>query len=348
MERPARIVVLGGGFGGVSATRHLERLCGPDVEITLVSRENFFVLTPLLFEACSGKLELRHCAQPIRPVLKRARFVEAVFESADLGKKTVRLAAPEGGVEELPWDHLDVAIGATTNESLITGKAAAVTFKTMADAMLLRNHVIERFERADAASDQARRRANLTFVIVGGGLVGIELLGELTAFTGDILRYYPRIRAEELRFLLFEATARTLPEIDASLAAEATRVLRKRGADIRVSTPVRFLEPGRVHLAEETIETGTIVLVAGIVPNPAAAAIPVAHDGKGRIDVDATMRSRSHPEVWALGDCATIPGKGGRPYPALAQHAVREARQLARNLSAAIEGRPLAPFVFDS
>src|SRR5262249_5603896 len=267
-------VVRGGGVGGVSATRRLERLCGPDVEITLVSRENFFVLTPLLFEACSGKLELRHCAQPIRPVLRRARFIEATFESADLERRTVRLSTPEGGEQELPYEHLVVALGATTNESLIPGSPAALKFKTMADALVLRNHVIERFERADAAPDEARRRANLTFVLIGGGLVGIELLGELTAFTDDILRYYPRIRREELRFHLFEATGRTLPEIDASLAATATRVLEKRGADIRVSTPVRSIEPGRIRLAEETLEAGTIVLVAGIVPNPAAVRIP--------------------------------------------------------------------------
>jgi NADH dehydrogenase len=346
--RPVRIVVLGGGFGGVASARHLERLCGQDVEITLVSRENFFVLTPLLFEACSGKLELRHCAQPIRPVLRRARFIEATFESADLERRSVRLSTPDGGAQELPYDHLVVALGATTNESLIPGSSAALTFKTMADALLLRNHVIEQFERADAAADPARRRASLTFVLIGGGLVGVELLGELIAFTDDILRYYPRLRRDELRFCLFEATGRTLPEIDASLAAIATRVLEKRGADIRVSTPVLSVEPGRVRLTKETLDAGTIVLVVGIVPNPAAVRIPVAHDNRGRIDVDATLRSRSHPEVWAVGDCASIPGPDGRPYPALAQHAIREAKQLARNLSAALEGREPAPFVYHS
>ena len=346
-----RIVVLGGGFGGVAAVRHLERLCGEKsgVEITLVSRENFFVLTPLLFEACSGTLELRHCAQPIRPVLKRARFVEATFESADLARRIVRLAGTEGGAgEEIPYDHLVVALGATTNESLIPGSSHAFTFKTMADALLLHNHVIERFERADAASDPARRAKELTFVIVGGGLVGIELLGELTAFTENILRYYPRLSRREVRFHLFEATSRTLPEIDASLAEIATSVLTKRGAEIRVSAPVRSIEPGRVHLAGESIDAGTIVLVAGIVPNPAAVRISVAHDERGRIAVDASMRSRSHPELWALGDCATIPGRDGRPYPALAQHTIREAKQLAKNLVSVLEGRTPEPFLFDS
>lgn len=345
---PTRIVVLGGGFGGVAATRHLERLFSrrTDVEITLISRDNFFMLTPLLFEACSGRLELRHCAQPIRPALRRARFVEATVEDVDVERHLVHAVTAEGDAYDLPYDQLAVALGATTNESLIPGSSTALTFKTMADALVLRNHVIEQFERADAAPDEERRRRCLTFVVIGGGLVGVELLGELTAFAVDVLRYYPHIRRDELHFHLFEAGARILPEIDPKLAAVARRVLERRGAELRASTPVRSIEPRRVHLADRSIDAGTIVLAAGIVPNAVATRIPVAHDERGRIAVDATMRSLSHPDVWALGDCAAIPGPDGRPYPALAQHAVREARQLARNVAATVAGRTPAPFVF--
>jgi len=131
-----------------------------------------------------------------------------------------------------------------------------------------------------------------------------------------------------------------------NVAAVASGVLHQRGADVRVATPVRLIEAGRVYLADETINTGTIVLAPGIVPSAIASAIPVVHDQRGRIAVDGTMRSRSHPQVWALGDCAAIPGPDGHPYPALAQHAVREARQLARNIQRVIEGRAPAPFVF--
>jgi len=311
-----------------------------------VSRENFFVLTPLLFEACSGRWELRHCAQPIRAALRRARFVEAHVDSVDVQRQIVRAVASEGGNYELPYDHLVVALGASTNEQLIPGSSNAFTFKTMADALVLRNHLIEQFERADAASESTTRRGSLTVVVIGGGLVGVELLGELTAFADDVLRFYPRIRRNEIRFLLFEAGARILPEIDEELAVVAARVLQRRGADIRVSTPVRSIEPGRVHLTNEIIDAGTIVLAAGIVPSVVATAIPVVHDQRGRIDVDATMRSRSHTNVWALGDCASIPGPDGRPYPALAQHTVREARHVARNVQAVIEGRVPTPFVF--
>jgi NADH:ubiquinone reductase (H+-translocating) len=343
-----RILVLGGGFGGVATVRHLERgLRGHSgVEISLVSRENFFVITPLLFEACSGRLELRHCAQPIRAALRRARFVEATVERVDLERQIVRAVAVEGGTHELPYDHLVVALGASTNQQLIPGSSNAFTFKTMADALVLRNHLIEQFERADAASDPAMRRGCLTAVVIGGGLVGVELLGELTAFSDDVLRFYPRLRRDEIRFLLFEAGTRILPEIDETLAVVAARVLQQRGADIRVSTPVRAIEHGRVRLANEIIDAGTIVLAAGIVPSAIATAIPILHDQRGRIAVDGTMRSRSHMNVWALGDCAAIPGPDGRTYPALAQHTVREARHLARNIQAVIEGHAPTPFVF--
>jgi NADH dehydrogenase len=347
-----RIVVLGGGFGGVATVRCLERLLRrrKDVEITLVSRENFFVLTPLLFEACSGRLELRHCAQPIRAALQRARFIEATVESVDVDaeRQRVRAVAPDGGVHDLPYDHLVVALGASTNDRLIPGSSNALTFKTMADALVLRNHLIECLERADAAADAAKRRACLSVVMIGGGLVGTELVGELTAFADDVLRFYPRIRRDEVRFRLFEAGPRILPEIDATLAATAARVLQRRGVDIQVATPVRSIEVERVRLERDTIDAGTIVLAAGIVPSVIASAIPVVRDQRGRIDVDATMRSRSHPQVWALGDCAAIPGPDGRPYPALAQHAVREARHLARNIRAAIDGQVPSPFMFRS
>jgi NADH dehydrogenase len=345
-----RIVVLGGGFGGVTVVRQLETLLRrrPDVEITLVGRENFFVLTPLLFEACSGSLELRHCAQPIRAALRRSRFIEATVEWVDVERRFVHAADAEGTAHDLPYDHLVVALGASTNDRLIRGSSHALTFKTVADALVLRNYLIGRFERADAADGVAHRRGCLTIAVIGGGLVGVELIGELTAFADDVLRFYPRIRRDEIRFLLFEAGDRILADIDPRLAAAAIRVLERRGVEIRVATAVRAIEPGRVWLENEMIDADTVVLAAGIVPSVIARAIPVVHDQRGRIAVDGTMQSRSHEGVWALGDCAAIPGPDGRVYPALAQHTIREARQLARNISAKLEGRVPAPVRFRS
>jgi len=341
-----RIVVLGGGVGGLAAARHLDRQFArlSDVEVTLVSRDNFFLLSPLLFEACSGVLELRHCAQPIRPCLRHARFIEATVEHVDLERRVARVVASEGAIHELPYDHVVIALGATTNVDLIPGSEHARTFKTVADALMLRNHVIERLERADVETGAQRRRQLLTVVVIGGGLVGVELLGELTAFVHDQLRYYPRIRRDELRFQLFEAGDRLLPESMPFVARYAEKVLRRRGAELKTSTPVQAIEPGVVRWQDGAIEADTIVLAAGIVPSAVAAAVAVKRDRRGRIVTDATMRSVSHPNVWAIGDCAAIPGPDGKPYPALAQHAVREARHVAQNIRAVVGRRAPKPF----
>jgi NADH dehydrogenase len=345
---PTRVVVLGGGIGGVAAARHLDRQFArrSDVEVTLVSRDNFFLLSPLLFEACSGVLELRHCAQPIRPCLRRARFIEATVEHIDVERRVVRVAASEGGVHQLPYDHVVIALGAMTNVDLIPGSEHARTFKTVADALMLRNHVIECLERADVEPDPQRRRQLLAVVVIGGGLVGVELLGELTAFVHDALRYYPRVRRDELRFQLFEAGDRLLPESMPFVARYAEKVLRRRGAELKPSTPVQAIEPGVVRWKDGAIEADTIVLAAGIVPSAVAAAVAVERDHRGRIVTDATMRSASHPSMWAIGDCAAIPGPDGKPYPALAQHAVRQARRVAQNIRAVVGGRAPQPFVY--
>jgi NADH dehydrogenase len=351
-ERPAhtRVVVLGGGIAGLTAARELERLFRgrDDVEIVLVSRDNYVHLTPLLFEACAGVLELRHCAQPIRPCLTRARFVEATVASVDLERRVVRAEAPEGRVYELPYEQLVVALGAMTNTALIPGSEHALTFKSPADALVLRNQVIERFERADVETDARRREQLLSFAVIGGGLVGAELLGELTAFADDVLRYYPRIPRSALRFHLFEAGERLLPESTPFLGAYAEDVLRARGVELHTSTAVRAIAPGQVHVRDGVVEADTIVLAAGIVPSAVASAMRVEHDRRGRIVTDAAMRSVSHADVWAIGDCAAIPCASGQTYPALAQHALREARAVARNVHAVVSARAPRPFVFRS
>jgi NADH dehydrogenase len=345
-----RIVILGGGFGGVYTARGLERLLRrrPDVEIVLVSRDNFLLMTPLLFEVFSGTLDPRHCSFPLRAFLRRTRFGEAAVRGIDLEQRVVHLA-DAGENTELAYDHLVLALGALTNRSMIPGSQHAFTFKTLADALLLRNHVIERFERADVETDSARKRRLLTFVIIGGGLVGVELFGELTAFIDGITPLYKHVNRDEVRFVLLQAGDRIMPEIDPPLAEYGARVLgKRRGADIRTHALVRAIEPGKVHLPEETIEAETIILAAGIVPNPVVAGLPVEKDRRGHVVVDASMRCKGHPEVWALGDCASIPGPDGKPYPNLAQHALREATVLARNIVSALNGLPPRPFVFNT
>jgi NADH:ubiquinone reductase (H+-translocating) len=347
-SRKTRIVILGGGFGGAYTARHLEKLFRrrTDVEIVLISRDNFFVMTPLLFGVCSGTLDMRHVSVPIRAFLRTTRFAEATVRRIDLGRRVVQAAA-EDADQEVPYDHLVLALGSISNRSLIPGSEHAFTFKTLADAFVLRNHLIERFERADVETDPQRRRRQLTFVVIGGGLVGVELFGELTAFVDEIARLYPHVGRDEVRFVLLQAGERLMPEIDPALAEYGTRVLSERvGAEIRTGAAVQSIAPSKVHLRDETIEADTVVLAAGVMPNPVVAALPVDKDRRGHIAVEATMRSTSYPEVWALGDCAAIPGPDGRPYPTLAQHALREAKVLARNLHAVVTGRPPQPFVY--
>jgi NADH dehydrogenase len=345
-----RIVILGGGFGGVYTARQLEKLCRgrQDVEVVLVSRDNFLLMTPLLFEVCSGTLNLNHCSFPIRAFLQTTRFVEATVQGIDLERRVVHLTVP-GESGDLTYDQLVLALGSMTNRVMIPGSEHAFTFKTLADALLLRNHIIERFERADVELDPKCKRRHLTFVIVGGGLVGVELFGELTAFADGIAPLYKHVNRDEIRFILLQGGDRLMPEMDAKLGDYGAQVLgRRSGAEIRTNTHVQAIEPGKVHLAQEIIEAETIILAAGIVPNPVVASLPVDKDKRGHIVVDGTMRCRSHPEVWAVGDCASIPAPDGKPYPNLAQHALREAKVLAGNIVGALSGQAPQPFVYDT
>lgn len=350
-----RIVILGGGFGGVYTALNLEKrlAANPDVEITLVSRENYFLMTPLLFEAGSGVLEPRHAVNPIRPLLKRTRFIEAEVEAVDFDGRVAyarhgETHASEPIGYELPYDHIVLALGGVTNRKLIPGSDLALGFKTLSDAIHVRNHLIDLFEQADAIDDPERQRALLTFVVIGGGLVGVELMGELTEFVDTLCGTYKHVDCGLVGFHLLEAGPQLLAEMDRDLAAYAVETFRDRGVNIRIGVPVTRIEARGIEVEGAFLAAETVVLAAGVAPNPLLAEFPLARDPKGRLVVNATMQSAERPEVWAIGDCAAIPGPDGKPYPPLAQHALREAKVLARNIEAAMAGLPLAPFVFKS
>lgn len=349
--QPKRVIILGGGFGGVYASVRLDRIwhANPDVQVTLVSRANYFLMTPLLFEAASGVLEPRHAVNPIRPMFRNARFVQATVEKVDLNAKTVEVRLPQESKRTIEYDHLVLALGGVTNTQIIPGSEHATTFKTLADAIYLRNHTIQRFEEADAEPDESRRAELLSFVIIGAGLVGVELIGEMTDFVRRVARVYPRVDAKQIRFHLIEAGPRIIPEFSEKQAAYASRVLGSRGVTIHCNMRVDHIEPNSVHLADGTIVAcRTVLLATGVIPNPLLKEIDLPKDRKGRILVDATMRSTDRQEVWALGDCASIPDKDGKPYPPLAQHAIREGKALAENITSAIRDRPVMPFVYQS
>ena len=349
------ILILGGGFGGLYTAKNLERTLRPHdkVEVTLVSRDNFFVMTPLLFEASSGILDPRHAVASIRTYLKRTNFVQAEIERIDLDARTVTVRVEGGDPHQITYDQLVIGLGGTTNTRLVPGAAEHVlTFKTMGDAIFVRNHCIQRFERADVETDPARKRAELTFVVIGAGFVGVELAGELSEFLPNVSRAYRNVSASEIRLLLIEAGPRIAPEFDEKMAEYIVGKLTRSGVDIRVSTPVERVERDRVMLkGGETIVAETITGAMGVTPSPLIAPLPVEKSRKGAIVVDPELRVKDRPGVWAIGDCASVPSPDGKPYPPLAQHALREAKVLAHNIATTLRGGGggnLRPFIYET
>jgi NADH dehydrogenase len=344
-----RIVILGGGFGGVYTAAHLDQIArgDSDVQVTLINRSNYFLMTPLLFEAGSGILEPRHAVNPIRMMFSHVRFMQAEIEKIDIDRKVVQAKLAHNESQEIPYDQLVIALGGVTNTRLIKGAEHSLTFKNLGDAIYLRNHAIQRFERADVETDPQKKRTQLTFTIIGAGLVGVELAGELTDFIHHVVKIYPHLDASLIRIELIEAAPRIAPEFTESLSEYAAKVLKKHGVNVRVKTKVQSIDGERITLEDGTlIESATIIVATGVVPNPLLADVPLAKDKRGKVLVEPTMRVKDRPEIWAIGDCAHIPDPHGNPYPPLAQHALREARVLAKNIAAAVKNQPLVPFVY--
>ncbi len=347
------VVILGAGFGGTYTAMRLQKMLKkqPNLRVTLVSRDNYFLMTPLLFEAGSGILEPRHAVNPLRPLFKQVQFVEAEVTSVDFEKKTVKSLLSNNEKYELTFDHLVIALGGVTNTSLVQGSQHAFSFKTMADAIHVRNHLIDCFERADIERDADKVRALMTFVIVGGGLVGVELIGEFTEFVSNVNRHYRNIPVDAPQFILIDGGERIMKEMSEDLSGYAQRILESRGVQIRNNTRVKAIEPGKVIVNDtETIAAATIILGTGVKPSPLIETLPLTKDRRGRVEVDACMKSVTHPFVWALGDCAAIPDPRapGKYYPPLAQHAIREAKLLAANIVAELNNKPLKPFIYES
>jgi NADH dehydrogenase len=366
-----RIVILGGGFAGVACAEELERAFGADasVSITLVSQTNALLFTPMLSEVAASSLEATHISSPLRTSLKRTNIVRGRVTGVDLEARRVLLASdarmptpPEtddtGAArhEALPdahalqYDQLVLGLGAVSNYlGMENIEARSFDFKSLDDAIRIRNHVIEMFERADAETVAARRRPLVTFVIAGGGFAGVELAGGLNDFARGMLAYYPNIPAREVRIILAHSRERILPELSESLAAYALARMTERGVTFKLRTRVKDARRGCVVLSsDEEIETETLVWTAGTAPNPLLATLPVERDQRGGVLVESTLAVPSHAGVWAVGDCAVVPDSTGKPCPPTAQFAIREAHRLARNIHAVLRGRPLKPFRFKS
>ncbi|MDQ3994416.1 MAG: NAD(P)/FAD-dependent oxidoreductase [Actinomycetota bacterium] len=325
------VLVIGGGFAGSSLARKLGKRGA-----TIVSPENFMLFTPILPEAASGTLEPRHVVVPLRMMCRHAELILGRAVGLDEAQRTVSVETA-GGAVTIRYEHLVLAVGAVTRTLPIPGLAEhGLGFKTLADAIHLRNHVLRQLEFAEAAprADDAKR--HLSFVFVGAGYAGVEALAELSDLVRDALRFYPALKRTRQRWVLVDAAPKILPEIPRRLGEYAAEELWKRGVDIRVSTRLDAVEAHAVVLSDGSrLETETLVWTAGVKASPWLATLGLPLDERGRVRVDATLRVEGRENIWALGDSAAVPNLAtpDRPDPPTSQHALRQARRLAKNLT---------------
>ena len=332
-EREARggTLILGGGFAGGWVARLLAKRGA-----TIVSPENFMLYTPMLPEAASGTLEPRHTVVPLRLMCPHAELLLGEALALDLAGRRVQVRTEE----QLFWigfQSLVIAVGSVARTLPIPGLAEhGRGFKDLADAVDLRNHVLRRLEAAVAAPTQAHRQRELTFVFVGAGYAGVEALAELSDLVRDALRHYPELRDQSPRWILVDAAPRILPEIPTRLGDYAAQELRRRDIDIRVGTTLLRAEPHAVELSDGSrVLTSTLVWTAGVRAHPLLEHLGLPLDERGRVRVDHSLRVEGRPDVFALGDCAHVPNAATppQPDPPTCQHALRQARCVAKNLA---------------
>ena len=352
-EQLARVVIVGGGFGGLSAAKRFERLAlrGAAIDVTLISDSNFLLFTPMLAEVASGALEPSHISAPVRAAVVHTRFRRAAVEDIDTDGRTVSLIAGSAPAERIPYDHLVLAVGSVPHFLDLPGvQAHGYTLKDLSDAMLLRNHVIGLLERADHMEPDPRERERLlTFVVAGGGFAGAEAVAELFDLTHGVLHYFPGIGPDEPRFVLVHSRDRILPELSAELGAYALGRLRARGIEFRLGVRVAEASAQDVLLSDgDRIPTRTFVWTAGNRPGPLVATLDGEHAGNGALVTDSALRAAGLERVWAVGDCAQIPDVDldGVPFPPTAQHALRQGKVVADNIAAVLAGRTPAAFRF--
>jgi NADH dehydrogenase len=348
-----RILILGGGFGGLYAALELEKTLARDldVEVTLVNRENFFLFTPMLHEVAASDLDLTHIVNPVRKLLRRVRFFCGDVEAIDLATKQVVVShGADGHRHELEYDYLVVALGSITNFFDVPGlQERAVTMKTLGDAVHLRNRLISHLEQADFECAAQVRERLLTMVVAGGGFAGVETVAAINDFLREALPCYPNLREHDIRLVLVHPGGVILPELGEKLGAYAQAKLAERKIDIRVETKVVGISDAGVELSDGAIIPAELLIwTAGTSPNPLCGSLPCQRE-RGRLLVNEYLEVPEWPGVWALGDCALVPDrKTGKPCPPTAQHALREGKVVARNITAAIRGGARQQFAFSS
>jgi NADH dehydrogenase len=353
MATRTRILILGGGFGGVYAAMALEKLLknDPNVEIGLVSKENYLVFQPMMPEVISGSIGILDTITPIRRLCPNTNVYTREVESIDLKSRVVTTSSGfRPRPYQLEYDHLVIALGNITSFAGQPGlQEHALPFKYLGDALVLRNHIIHALEEADIEPDPNLRRALLTFVVAGGGFSGVEAVAELNDFVREVARSFRNINPGDIRVVLLHAGPLILPELPEPLARFAQGLLQRRGVEIRLNIKLAGATAEYAILqGGETIPTKTLVSTVPSAPNPLVAALPCKKE-RGRIVVNEYLEVPDYPGMWAVGDCAWIlDHKTGQPCPPTAQHALREAECLAKNIVATMRGQPKKPFTFQA
>nr|WP_040875153.1 FAD-dependent oxidoreductase [Streptomyces purpureus] len=360
MTEPVRVLVVGGGYVGMYTALRLQRklkaeLRSGSVEVVVVTPEPYMTYQPFLPEAAAGSISPRHVVVPIRRVLDRCRIVIGEVQAIDHAKRTATLTTlateeESTGPEQMAYDELVIAPGSISRTLPVPGLADyAIGFKTVEEAIGLRNHVIEQMDIASSTRDPALRDAALTFVFVGGGYAGVEALGELEDMARYTARYYHNVKREDMKWILVEATNRILPEVGEEMGKYAIRELRARNIDVRLDTRLESCEDRVAVLSDGArFPTRTVVWTAGVKPAPVLASTDLPLNGRGRLKCTAHLTVDGVTHAWAAGDAAAVPDvtadEPGKECAPNAQHAVRQTKVLAENIVASLRGQPLKEY----
>jgi len=351
--KPCRVLILGGGFGGIYTALELQKRLRrrKDVTVTLLSRYNFFLFTPMLHEVATSDLEINTIISPLHKLLSRVATFVGNIEAIDLTTKSVRVShGVEGHCHDLPFEHLVLALGASTNFFGLPGvEANALALRTINDAVALRSRLISHLEEASSECVVSGHKPLLTFVVAGGGFAGVETIGGINDFVRDAIRFYPALNQADVRMVLVTPDQLILPELGVKLGAYAQRKLASRGIEILTQARVAGYRNGSVLLQDgRSVPACTLVWTAGNTGNPLVASLPLPNRA-GRLLVNDYLEVENAPGIWALGDCALVPNPRSKGFhPPTAQHALRQGRTLARNLAAEIMGTKKRPFRYST
>ncbi len=355
MSDKKRILILGGGFGGLYTALHLEKTLArdSDVTVTMVNRENFFLFTPMLHEVAASDLDITHIVSPARKLLRRVNFYHGDVERIDLPNRKVYASHGQGKEHhqhELNYTHLVLSLGSITNFFDLPGLAEnAMTMKSLGDAIHLRNRLISLLEQADFECFPAEREPLMTVVVAGGGFAGVETIGGINDFLREAIRFYPNLNESMLRVVLVHPGDVVLPELNEKLGLYAQKKLAARGVEIRGNTKVQSATDREVVLSDgERIKSYNLIWTAGTAPNPHLDGLPCRKE-RGRLCTNEFMEVEGWENVWAVGDCSAVPdGQTGKYHPPTAQHAIRQGKTLAHNIRSAIRGGTAQKFSFNT